>query len=126
MPDGRLLSPADLTSLGGSTIIVVAISNGLQYALGWNPKIVALVASFAVAGVGVAASEPQSGTAWFLGFANAFVIYCSSVGVAVMGNALAHSKARRRADRGRQAPQVEEVGAAQAKFWVHWFQPRAH
>jgi hypothetical protein len=66
-------------TLAGCTGIVFVVCNGLQRALNFNPRWLALVVSLVVSLLGVYMSG-RDGAAYIVGTLNGFLIYCTAVG----------------------------------------------
>jgi len=72
-----------MLTLSGATGATVVVSNGFQRAFDFNPRWLALAVAEAIAIAGVV-NIGGSGSDYFIGVVNGFLIYCTSAGAAAL------------------------------------------
>jgi hypothetical protein len=107
-----------MLTLTGATGAVYVVCNGLQAALNFNPKWLALAVAQVIALVGVQQTG-GSGIDYFIGIINGFLIYCTAAGASAIGG-------RGRRGVARAAPPSREAhlpqpDAYRRRFLTSWF-----
>src|SRR5688500_12267869 len=77
----ELFTRETIGTLAGSVAFVTIMCAALQKALNFNPKWLALALSFTISIVGVIFLSQKQFLDYFLGVANAFLIYTSALGI---------------------------------------------
>lgn len=114
---GQFFTLESMLTLTGATGATFVISNGLQRALNFNPKWLALAIALALTTIGVYLSNNGHGPGdYFVGVVNGFLVYCTAVGsTAVAAGDNAGSTTRGNVERGVVKP-LERRG-----FLTRWF-----
>jgi hypothetical protein len=120
-------------TLGGATVIVTVITNGLKYAFRLKPRYIALVVSFIVILIGMIIKKELSVEPVLLAVPNTFLLYISSVGLATVSTGITgKSDTNRRHPQQPQRP-IEEIPSEESPemnnvinqqkmtFWAPWF-----
>jgi hypothetical protein len=76
-----LFTPESILTLTGATGATYVVCAGLQQALNFNPKWLALAIAQVLALAGTYATQPQDLVHYLIAIVNGFLIYCTALGV---------------------------------------------
>ena len=115
----EILNIESLSTLAGSVTVVVAITNGLSYAFGWNARYLGLLVSFFISITSTIILDTLTGRTVLIAIFNTFIIYASSVGTAsIISGSVGSSAQRLPSSKQKGESSVEEIGK---RFWVNWY-----
>jgi hypothetical protein len=84
----QLISPDSLTTFGGISVAVVAITNSLKNALGSNPPWVAWILAMVICVLGAVFNKPKpDAIGYVIALVNGCIVYCSAFGMNSLGAA---------------------------------------
>jgi hypothetical protein len=114
----QLISVDSLATFGGISATVVAVTNSVKNAFGWNPPWVALVLAVAVCVIGAFSRQPRPNAAGILiAVVNGCIVYSSALGMNSLG-AAASKKAGGPA--GGVAPGIGGARRTERPFFTPW------
>jgi hypothetical protein len=115
----ELVSADSLATFGGISIIVVAITNSLKNALGWNPPWVAWILAMAICVIGAFSKEPKpNAMGIFIALVNGCIVYSSAIGMNLLGTAASGKMGQAG---GGAAPGIGRSQRPQRPFFSSWF-----
>ena len=106
-----------LTGAAGATYV---ICNGLQRALNFNPRWLALAIAISISVYGTYETSPGRVSDYFVAVINGFLIFCTSAGATELG-AVRTDSATARGAGGVTAPNGLPVNPHKRKFRSSWF-----
>ena len=109
MKPDQLLTLETLQSVGGASLAVTLVGNTVRYFFGREPRWLALVAAFAIAGLALAGKPALFWPDFVVAFFQGLQIFAAAVGISTI------AATPTAVERSRALP------AKERHFWVAWF-----